>query len=64
MIGYLQIRVSKEFKEKITKAARYRGLTISAYVRDRMTPIINKDLREMRDMQDLEEDEPELAKAA
>lgn len=65
MDSLLQIRVSESFKRRLTRVARFRSKTMSDYSRDAIYAQIRKDEKDMRDLKDsLEEEEPELARAA
>lgn len=44
----LQVRMSKDLKEKLQKAANSRGITMSAYVVDRIQDHIRADLSDLR----------------
>jgi len=44
----LQVRMSKDLKEKLQKAADSRGITMSAYVVDRIQDHIRADLSDLR----------------
>lgn len=46
----LQVRMSKDFKDKLKAVADSRGITMSAYVVDRLQEHIRADLSDLREL--------------
>jgi predicted DNA-binding protein len=44
----LNLRVPKDFRDRLDKVARSRGLSRAAYIKDRMEDIIRADLLDLR----------------
>ena len=46
----LKIRLTQEFKKRLQEAAKSRGISVSAYIRDRLEDHVRADLADLRSM--------------
>jgi len=54
----LNLRVPKDFRDRLDKVARSRGLSRAAYIKDRMEDILRADLLDLRDWIEKKEELP------
>jgi len=60
----LYLRVPREFKKRLEEAAKSRGLSVAAYMRDRLEDCIREDLSKLRELRKEEAEDEQYNIAA